>query len=185
MQARRDHIIAGDYINNAGAQVATNGWNGGPIVIAPAAQVAYQAIVIPAAATAINAPPSVGQCEVDQVEGSLYLLTPTAAGVYFVGVGIYISKYDARTATWGIRFPSTSAADAARDDWLMVKGLVLTLPLPANVTDPMVIELKLALPHPVILCGGEALHVCVDNASSSAGSISVVPYIRTRISSIV
>jgi len=185
LQARHDCIIAGGYINNSGVQTAAVGWSPTSLVLAAGTQCAFQAVVIPAAATAINAPPSVGQCEVDQIEGSFFLSTPTAAGLYYFGVGIYISKYDQRTGTWGIRYPSNVGADAARDDWLLLKAFVATLPLPASVTDPMVIELKLALPHPVLLGGGESLHCCVDNNTSSAGSISVASFFRAHISNVV
>jgi len=182
--ARRDLIVSGGYVNNAGAQVATNGWNGAAIVLAGGSQAAYQAIVIPQAVTAINAPPSIGECQVDAIEGSLFLTTPSAAGIYYIGFGIYVSKFDTRTGTWAVRYPSNSAADAARDDWVALRAMVMTLPLAAGISDPMILELKLVLPHPIILGGGEALHVCVDNNGSSVGNISVTPYFRTRIADV-
>jgi len=185
MQARKDTIIAGGYVSNAGVQVATTGWNGAGVIMAPGAGISYQAVVIPAAATAINAPPSVGQCEVDNVEGSLFLQSPTVAGIYVIGCGIYISKYDTRTGTWGVRSSTNAASDAARDDWLMLKAFTVTLPLPAAVTDPMVLEIKLGLPHPILLGGGEALHVGIENNSGSVGSITVSPYFRSRVSNVV
>jgi hypothetical protein len=182
--SRRDLIVGGGYVNNSGAQVAASSWNGNAITLATNTQAAYQAVVIPQAVTAANAPPSIGECMIQDVEGSLYLTAPTPAGVYYIGFGIYISKFDSRTGTWGIRYPSTVGSDAARDDWLALRVIVATLPAATGVTDPMMLELRLALPHPVILGGGEALHVCVDNNGSSAGSINVVAYFRTRIADV-
>jgi len=184
LQNRRDLIVFGGAVNNAGTQVAGNGWNGASMTLAPGAQIAYQAICIPQAVTAMNAPPSVGECEVVSLEGSIFVTTPTAQGLYYLGFGVYISKFDTRTGTWGVRYPSNLNADAARDDWLMLRALVATLPLPTAVTDPMLMELCLSLPHPVILGGGEALHVCVDNNAGSVGSVNVVPYFRTRVADV-
>jgi len=184
IMARRDLVVAGGYVNNAGAQVAVNSWNGAPVVLAPGNQMAFQGVVVPQAVTAINAPPSVGECKIVDVEGSVFLTTPTVQGLYYLGFGIYISKYDSRTGTWGVRYPSNLAADAARDDWLALRVVVVTLPLPADVKDPMMIEFKLGLPHPVLLGGGEALHVAIDNNAGSVGSVSAVPYFRTRIADV-
>jgi hypothetical protein len=184
LMSRRDLIVGGGYVNNSGAQVATSSWNGNAITLATNTQAAYQAVVIPQAVTAANAPPSIGECMIQDVEGSLYLTNPTVTGVYYIGFGIYISKFDSRTGTWGIRYPSTVGSDAARDDWLALRVIVATLPVPGAVTDPMMLELRLALPHPVILGGGEALHVCVDNNGSSSGSINVLAYFRTRIADV-
>jgi len=184
LMARRDLIVGGAYINNSGAQTATNTWNGAAIVLAPGSQAAYQAVVLPQAVTAANAPPSIGECRILAVEGSIFLTTPTVAGIYYIGFGIYISKYDTRTGTWGVRYASVNSSDASRDDWLALRAVVATLPLPAAVTDPMMIELNVELPHPVILGGGESLHVMVDNNASSVGSISLNSYFRTRIADV-
>jgi hypothetical protein len=184
LMSRRDLIVGGGYVNASGAQVANSTWNGAALAIAPGGQIAYQAVVLPQAVTAINAPPGIGECKVDAIEGSIFLTTPTVAGIYYIGFGIYISKFDTRTGTWGLRYISVNSSDAARDDWLAIRAVVATLPLPAAVTDPMMIELKIQLPHPVILGGGEALHVAVDNNSSSVGSITANPYFRTRIADV-
>jgi len=184
LAARKDTIIAGGYVNNGGAQTPGSGWNGAQLPLPAGSQVAYQAIVIPQAVTAVNAPPSIGECEVDQIEGSLYLSSPGSAGIYQLGVGIYISKFDTRTGTWAIRYPSNSSSDAARDDWLMLKAMTVALPLTAGVTDPMLLEFKLMLPHPIILGGGEALHVCVDNNTNSPATINVQAFFRTRVSNV-
>jgi hypothetical protein len=181
INSRRDLIVAGGTVNNAGAQVAANSWNGSSITLAPGQQTSYQAIVLPQAVTAANAPPSIGECQVDDIEGSLFIKGNTTQGLHYIGFGIYISKFDTRTGTWGVRFPSNLAADAARDDWVMLRVVTVTLPLPANVTDPMILELKLGLPHPVVLAGGEALHVVVDNNGSSVGAFDVNAFFRTRI----
>jgi len=79
---------------------------------------------------------------------------------------------------------SNSSSDAARDDWLLLKAMVIALPTTASVTDSMLLEVRLALPHPVVLGGGESLHVAVDNNSGSAGSITMVNYWRTRIADV-
>jgi hypothetical protein len=184
LMSRRDLIVGGGYVNNSGSQLSNPSWNSGAITLAPGVQAAFQAVVIPQAVTAANAPPSIGECVIQDVEGSLYITNPTSTGVYFIGFGIYISKFDTRTGTWGIRYPSSTGSDAARDDWLALRVIVATLPLPATVTDPMMLELRLALPHPVVLGGGEALHVCVDNNSSSSGSINVYAFFRTRIADV-
>jgi hypothetical protein len=184
LMSRRDLIVGGGYVNNAGAQVANSTWDSNGVVLAPGSQMAYQAVVLPQAVTAANAPPSIGECMVQDVEGSLFLTAPTVIGVYFIGFGIYISKFDTRTGTWGIRNPSNSGSDAARDDWLALRAIVTTLPTQPAITDPMMLELRLALPHPITLGGGEALHVCVDNNTSSAGSFNVYAYFRTRIADV-
>jgi len=184
LQNRRDLIVSGGSVNNAGAQVAGSSWNGSAKTLAPGNQLAWQAIVLPQAVTAINAPPSTGQCKVLSVEGSFYISTPTVSGKYYIGMGIYISKFDSRTGTWGVRYPSNASSDAARDDWLALRVVVVTLPLPSVITDPMMVELHLDLPHPISLGGGEALHVCVDNNGSSVGSFDVDTFFRTRISDV-
>jgi len=188
LEAKWDLIIAGGGVNNAGAQVATTSW-GGLQTLGLGVQFAWQAIVIPQAVTAINAPPSVGECEVVDIEGSVFLKNPSVAGQYTFGFGIYISKFDTRTGTWSLRFPSIGApnADAARDDWLYLRAMTLVLPVTNSVTDSMLLELKLALPHRVILGGGEALHVCIDISQVPAGGLGVmdvVPFFRTRIADV-
>lgn len=184
LMARRDLIVAGGIVNNSGAQGSYQSWNSSSVTLAPGAQAAVQAVVLPQAVTAANAPPSIGECQVLDVEGSLYVVRNTVIGVYFIGFGIYISKFDSRTGTWGVRNPSNVGGDAARDDWLALRVVVVTLPAPSSVTDPMLVELKLGLPHPIVLAGGEALHVCIDNNSSSVGSFDFYSFFRTRISDV-
>jgi len=184
IMARRDLIVGGGFVNNSGVQVASSTWAGSPVGLTPAGQIAWQAVVLPQAVTAINAPPSVGECVVQDIEGSMFLSNPTAPGIYYVGVGIYISKFDSRTGTWNLRSIVNTTTDAARDDWLMLRALVMTLPLTTGVTDSMELEIRLALIHPIVLGGGEALHVAIDSSSLSPGNLNVAPFFRTRISDV-
>jgi len=176
-------IVSGGYVNQAGVQAAIGSW-GSTLMLAASGGVNYQAIVIPAAVTAANAPPAIGQCQVDDVEGSLFLTEPSVLGVYLIGFGIYISKFDKASGTWSTKDP-TNATEAAGDDWIVLRAVRVSLPTQGVVTDSMLLEFRCNLPHPITLGGGEALHVCIYSVAANPGSLNLTPYFRTRIQDVV
>jgi len=184
VRRRSDWVVGGTFINAAG--VAVSGPTYGALSsysIGPSFAYAHQVVGLTPVAGALNAPPSIGQVAVEEIQGSFFLSNPTIAGVYIIGVGIYISKYNTITGTWDMRFPSGTAAEGQRDDWLYLKPLVVQMPLAATYTGPIMLEIPLHLPRRVVIGGGEALHVGIDCSSAPlASSITVNPYFRGRIS---
>lgn len=129
----------------------------------------------------MNAPPGVGELQVDEIQGSLFVTTPSQTGVYFFGVGIYIAKY--ALGQWDLMIP-TSAPQGGNDFFLYQRVMTGYLPAMSSWIAPTILEVPLKLPGPVVLGGGEALHVTISNDGTSAGSFNVNAYFKSRISRI-
>jgi len=187
IRRRSDWVSGGGVIFNSAPTVisAVSSWGGTSGALATTASATWQAVTLPTAATAANAPPGVGELEVDEVMGSIFVPFATVAGVYIIGVGIYVSKYDSNRGSWDTRaIANSTGPDATRDDWLFLRVMVVIFPGVSTVI-PSGIEVPLAIGRPVVIGGGEAIHVTVDNLTAAvAGVISPIAYFRTRISNI-
>jgi len=183
VRARTDWQLGGGIVTAAApTPVASPSWGSGFLVPA-AGTTNIQAAILPEAVTAVNSPPSIGELQVDEIQGSIFF-TFVTSGLYAIGVGIFISKFNTSVGAWVLRSPSV-ASEASDDDWLFLRMLIITVP--TTVNDYTSVEVPIGLPHPIILGRGEALHVAVDNGAgftTSAGQIACAPYFRSRISNV-
>jgi hypothetical protein len=131
--------------------------------------------------TNVASPPSIGEVIVNMVVGSIFFSSPSTAGVYVVGIGIYVSQYNTTATKWSVRTPTLST-DAARDDYLYLRCIEIVLTASTSLTSEQVIEVAVGIPAPVQLGNGEALHLTINNDALSAGSLSMVPFVRSHIS---
>jgi len=192
---RHDWIVGGTSCDNSGAPGTTASW-GGSITLASGQAVTLQLGSIPIAPAApTSAPPPVGEMEIQAVSGSLFFtnLNPTPA-VYTFGIGIYIAKYNVVSGKWDIRQPQQTA-EACRDDYEFLRVVQVTLPglvstIPATQTfPPIMVEVPVGLTNPVILGGGEALHLSVDCLGATINTVGtqsgyMTPFVRALVRSI-
>jgi hypothetical protein len=154
------------------------------LVLGAAGGVTFQAAKItPAPATST---PNIGRFRINEVKGSIYIVPSASApaGTYSVGVAIYVADINNTTTVWEVRNP-TVPADCSRDDYLFLEEI--SFDLPAAGTDVAIargIEFKLSISQPVMIGGGQALHVAVYNHAGSVGAVQVAPAFRTRINTV-
>jgi hypothetical protein len=179
-----DWIIGGAGLSNVGASTVQTAW-GTDYTCVTATPSSFVLVGEPSltAPTAITAP-GVGEVTIMEVMGSLFFrpnLGNTTAMVIDLAVAIYVAEqYPTARTNWSVRDP-LNAADAARDDYLFLRGMQFTMAAPtAGAT---VIEVRLAIPKPETIGGGEALVCTVSTAyTTSAGSTLVMTgYVRSRI----
>jgi len=149
--------------------------------IAPGGYSAFQAVSFLPTLLAANSPPTIGRCVVDSIDGAYYLSTPNAGGLGVMW-GAYISTYDSRIPAWEQLSPSVPA-DLCDDRWLFLRTKYLTVP--SSLTQVFILECKLALPHPIELSMGQALHLVIGSDANSSVSFTVIPYFRSLLSDVV
>jgi hypothetical protein len=140
-------------------------------------------VIIPEAVTSNNAPPSIGQCDIVGVDATIDITAVSAAGLYVVGIGLYVSNYTKATTQWDLRDP-VDAGDAGDQDFLHLVAHAFQAQLPAAETGPVSVQLRVMLPFPIRIGSGQALHVTLSNGTNSAGTLSFVPFIRAKIAHI-
>jgi len=184
VRRRRTWNIGGTAVTTAGNPAAQNSW-GGEIALATGATYAFQAVTLQPAPNAESAPPLVGEVVAEQIQGSIFFSSPNIAGRYYLGIGIFISKFNSISGVWEFRDPSTPT-DAAEDDWLFLRMLVINVPLNSAETVQSMIEVPLAIPRPVVVGKGMALQVqlCSDAESVAEGQIVATSYFRTLLSQV-
>jgi hypothetical protein len=187
VRRRSDWVTGGGTILSASPTTinAMSSWGGTSGNLPTTAACTWQAVTLPTAATAQNSPPGIGEVVVNEVMGSIFIPFATVAGVYCIGVGIYVSKYDSYRGSWDTRaLANSTGPDASRDDFLMLRVITAIFPGVATVI-PSGIEIPLAIGAPIVLGGGEALHVTVDVLTSAvAGNVAALAFFRSRISNI-
>jgi hypothetical protein len=174
-----DWVTSSVSTDNTGTAATVSSWGGAITSIAAGSGLSLQLMSFPT--TNVASPPSIGEVIVNMIVGSIFFSSPSAAGVYVVGIGIYVSQYNTTATKWAVRTPTLST-DAARDDYLFLRCIEIVLTVSTTLTTEQVIEVAVGLPGPVQLGNGEALHLTVNNDTLSAGSLSMVPFVRSHIS---
>lgn len=180
-----DWIVSSASVDSTGAPITSGGltsWNGQKTIAS--GSITSQAVVVqptPAAST-----PSVGRLRVDQIRGRILVtLDPSdvVSSLGGVAVGIYVSDLNNTTTLWNVRDLSVPA-DACRDDYLYLEGKVWAQ-APSTPSSPVeLVCFDLSISQPVVIGGGQALHVTV----SLTGGSKLVPqltdifaFFRTRV----
>jgi len=172
-----DYLVAAAYLNDSAVLVASPSW-GVLVGPGPGSNVTWQAVVLPSLTPLPNTPPAIGRAVIDSIDGFIDIVL-SKAGIWYYGVGIYISKFDTRTSTWGVR-SAISPADAARDDWLFLTGKFGYYNGMNESSAPSTVSVRLTMP-PIQISSGEALHVVVSNSGNSSSGLLVAPYFRARL----
>lgn len=174
-----DWITSTAATNAAGAPIVQTSW-GGAINLTNDSIVFQSCLIQPAPASST---PSIGRLRVDEIRGRICVkgaITGTGDS-YFAAVGIYVSELNNTTTLWNVRNLLT-ASDAARDDYLYLEGKSFLATNLATAT-PAVVEdicFELNLSQPVIIGGGQAVHVQVA-VSSISQAATVSSFFRTRV----
>jgi len=159
-----DWVIGNLGCDNSGANTPAFTWGDAAQAISAGQCFTWQAVSMllsPAASVSPN-PPKVGSVLITQIVGSIFLYNANlVGGLAEAAVCIYISKCGKLSNVWDIRLPSTTQ-DANRDDYLFLRKLFWYAPTVATLTMATSVEIPIALPEPVEISGGEALHITVD-----------------------
>lgn len=139
----------------------------------------YQAYTIAAAVAGVTQ--QIGKARVDEIRG---MISISVFGVnslkVCIGVGIYVSG-SSNAAVWEVLDPLDSA-DAGRDKWLflrMVEGTISSQAAPAGPGSAL--EIPISIPGPVVIGGGQAVHVAVSYRGAAASSVYVTSGFRSRV----
>jgi hypothetical protein len=184
-----DWIVSTATVDSAGAPVAASAavaTFGGSLLIPAASFGTWQAAVVNP--TPMSSTPSVGRLRIDELAGHIYFNSNAAAqGSFAIAVAAYVSDLNNTTTLWNVRNPM-NPTDASRDDYLFLEGLEFeSSGQAAQVSGPLSVGIKLSLSQPVVIGGGQALHVVVANQVPTKGSgdtgQSVVAnaFFRTRV----
>jgi len=173
-------IVTSSGANASGTAESTVNWGGASQTLNAGTTISFQAVVIPEAATAANAPPSIGECDIVGLDATIDITSVSAAGRYLVGAAAYVSDYVAQATEWEVQDPC-NANDADDADLLHVVAHAFSSPLVAADTAPVSIQLRVMLPFPIRIGVGQALHVTLSVDSTSAGNVSYTPFIRAKI----
>jgi len=131
--------------------------------------------------------PSIGEIEIVGVMGSVYF-TPDASvpslvgGLMSVGVGIYVAEENTAATLYSTQDPLV-VADAQRDNWLFLKAMSFTFPVPASngTVSAQMIEVPVLLPRPISIGSGEALAMVISCNLPATSVIHVNSYVRSLI----
>jgi hypothetical protein len=180
----RDWIVGGSAINSSGGVIAsppttwTNG-SGAAFNLINGGAFSYQAVVIqPAPASGT---PGIGRLRIDQIKGRLMFAKANGASVFTAGgamiaVGIYVSEVNQTTTNWHVRNPLVPA-DVCRDDYLFLEAHFMDIPPLGNNLGSVtgfLPEINLSIDRPVVIGGGQALHVTVSCSSSDSDTYLLV-----------
>ncbi len=195
-------VIGGSATDNTGGVIG-GGAPTGPATWLPAtgvgpasyglvsgAPVSFQAVAIVAAPN--TSTPTIGRMKIDEVRGTLELTNfqlvadpfTAAAAAHRVNVAvcIYVSEFNSNTGKWDVRDP-LSTADAARDDYFFLEGRSVYFPASAVTAAPTSVCFDLKLANPLIIGGGQALHVTISMVSTLGATYqgALSSYFRTRV----
>jgi hypothetical protein len=156
--------------------------------VASGSVVTFQAVVINP--TPMASTPTVGRLRIDEIRGRICVSNGDASpGQFYTAVAIYVSDINNTTTLWNVRNPLV-LAESTRDDYLFLEGKTWT----GNVADTSSaitatqkedVCFELHLSQPVVIGGGQALHVAVACASNTKleGGLNtlVTAYFRSRV----
>jgi len=150
---------------------------GTAVTLASGVPFTVQAAVIAQAPMAGN--PTLGRMRVDEIKGTVTVYGSATATAMAVAVGIYVAESTSAVAfSWDVRDP-LSVAGASMDDYFFLEAQVLDMPEVAEQLAPssMVFHLKLA--NPLIIGGGQAVHVTTSMIGPATALMKTA--FRTRI----
>jgi len=175
-------IVSSSSVDSAGTQgMGVVQWGGLPQTLAPGLSLTYQAPSLPELVGATNAVPGLSELDIVGIDAMIAITSMSVGGLLEVGLGLYVGEYSSGTTNkWTIRLP-TAQNDLAAQEFLHVIAHAIQVPLAAADTMPVSIPLRVVLPFPIRIGAGQALHVTLENNTNSAGTISFVPFIRTKI----
>lgn len=182
---RMDWVVGGGQVIPGAATINNPSFNGSAQSLTAGSAYAHQLVVVPIPVPALNQTPTIGEMKVRGVVGSVFFDSATTAGVYNIGVGMYIAKLNSNTGVWDMRsIFGASFADATRDDWLFLRVMRLVSPANTTFTLPSCFEIPVAISRSIVLGGGEALHLQIENAAGSTGQLSSQAFVRSCISGV-
>lgn len=176
-----DWIIGGAGTDSVGTLVAgrTSWFNS--VGLAHNTPVSWLLVQEPTIAGGSSGAPVVGEVAIMEVAGSLFFNSVTVGNITAgVGVAIYVSEYNSSATQWSVRDP-LNVSDASRDDYLFLRAFSAMFPLVGTVVAHTYIEVPVGIPAPESLGTGEALILTVNTTTSVGQSLSVSPFIRSRI----
>jgi len=177
-----DWVVGGRIVDSTGSPIATRpSWGpAGAFTLPAGGSGSYQGVVI--IPTPSSGTPGVGRLRIDEVHGRVCVSAQGAgsSGIAHVAVGMYVSDVNNTTTLWNVR-AVTTAADCARDDYLYLEGKSFTCGATDSVPDQPNICFDLKLPFPVVIGGGQALHVTISNDAASTLTCIVTAYFRSRV----
>jgi len=179
--------IGSSAVSNAGVLTGGNYTTGpgtwangaGRVVLTTLVPLTYQATVI--APVPDSGTPTIGRMKIDEIKGAITLSAFSAAGRYTAAVCIYVSELTSAAAnTYDVRDPLNNA-DAARDDYFYLEAQEADMPATLTATSPAAFKFDLKLANPLIIGGGQALHVTVSMVSAVAAATCMLSSMfRTR-----
>jgi len=179
-----DWVIGGTGLNNVGGPIALTGWNGGLGTLASGTPQTFILVGEPTPAslsTATLAPPSVGEVEIAEVAGSLFFTAISgSADKFFLAVAIYVTEFNMPGTNWAVRDP-LNPVEAVRDDYLFLRAMTFFMPNQAGGTSEVTQEVRVAIPSPEVIGGGEALVLTMSMVSASASTLGYMPFVRSRL----
>jgi len=160
---------------------------GGAVAVASQGVVTVQAVIVQP--TPMASTPTVGRLRIDEIRGRICVANgDSVPGDYFTAVAIYVADLNNTTTLWNVRNPLV-LAEASRDDYLFFEGKLWRGPAVAGETstsEAICFDLKIS--QPIIIGGGQALHVsiaCAGGSSLDKGgtpvSTEVTTFFRTRV----
>jgi len=181
-------IVGGSATDNTGSVIGgasptgPSTWSCTPAnaqTIVPSTPFSYQAVTIVAAPNTTT--PTIGRIKVDEVKGHIYVCDFTNASEHAFAVGIYVSEFNSNSGKWDVRDPMITS-DAARDDYFFLEAQAWDFPITTNATAQSGFRFDLKLSNPLILGGGQALHVTVSyRNAANTGSATCYSMFRSRV----
>jgi len=177
---RGDWVVSGQGVTSSGTPGSLTGW-GSETSVGIGTPSSLLAVALPIAAAATGQP-TVGQVEIDKINGRCTFYSPSVTGIYAMAVGIYIAELNSTATQWAVRDPSL-AADAARDDYLYLETCTRSLCLPAAKTSWDGEEFELTLSQPVRIGVGQALCVTMALGSITVATATMLcgVFVRTHV----
>jgi hypothetical protein len=171
-----DFVVGGSNVDNTGAPLTSvSTFDKTGLAILTAVPMTFQAVMIqPVASTST---PGIGRVRIDEIKGRVCLTTFVTAGPVVAAVGIYVSELNSNLTKWDVRDP-LSATDAARDDYFYLEGRAVEIPATADAVSVSELCFDLKLANPLMIGGGQALHVTVSYVGPA--SAKVFGFFRTR-----
>jgi hypothetical protein len=157
-----DWITSGASTDATGAPLggaSIVGW-GGFQTVANNVAVTSQAVVIPPSPAAST--PGIGRLRIEELRGQVSFRNfGASADTFDTWVCVYVSDMNFTTTLWNVRNPSV-AADVSRDDYLYLqhRGWGACVATATTALDE-VMEFELSISQPVVIGGGQALHISV------------------------
>jgi hypothetical protein len=185
-----NYVVGGTSVDNTGGVIGGSSptgpstWGTGTpsaaasFVLSSGANFAYQAYVIqPAVASST---PTLGRAKIDEIHGNICVAGFVNPGRVSVSVCIYVSELNSNSGKWDVRDPMT-ATDAARDDYFYLESQTMEVFSIGLASSFSLFRFDLRLANPLVIGGGQAVHVGVSYVNSAGGACNICSAFRTRV----